>query len=225
MIGVVTGLKMEAMCCPRNVTCICNGPGEKRASAACRKLLKVGIDGIVSFGLAGALSNELKPGCIILASEVVLSNGHQRIPTCSLWRKRFQSRLTTLLPTTSTVEDKLASSNRVIRSCLERTELLEGTGAIAVDMESGAVATYASYANIPFLVVRVIVDSLRYDLPDTVLTVIDSNGNCNLPHILSMLVKHPLQGKVLMQLGLDTFLALSMLRRVARKVGANFAFS
>ena len=85
MIGVITGLRAEARCLSGlDLAVACSGarPGRARAEAA--RLLAEGAFGLVSFGLAGGLAPELRPGDLVLAEAVVLPDG-RRLMTDAAW--------------------------------------------------------------------------------------------------------------------------------------------
>ena len=72
MLGIVTGLKSEAQLLRGlDVMCISTGGRAHIARAKIDRLVSRGLTGLVSFGIAGALSPELGTGDIVIADEVV----------------------------------------------------------------------------------------------------------------------------------------------------------
>lgn len=100
---------------------------------------------VVASGFAGALDPELKQGEIVVATEVVESEDQH-------WR--------TALP--AELGDKkcgrLLTSRRLVASRYDKLKMFESTRAIAVDMESAAIAEACQVAHVPCAVVRVISD-------------------------------------------------------------------
>ena len=73
----------------------------------------------------------------------------------------------------------------------EKRALAETHGAIAVDMESLAVAQVCGDTGIRFLSIRVISDDLSADLPPEVLSVVGSTGTLRLGAALGSVWKRP----------------------------------
>jgi nucleoside phosphorylase len=82
---------------------------------------------IASFGLAGALVDELEPGAVVSATRIVDEAGRV------LWEGEP-------LPVTGAREGVVCAASRVVDDPAERRRLAERTGAVVVDMESEALA-------------------------------------------------------------------------------------
>lgn len=220
MIGIVTGLKSEARCWSEigGMTC-CEGPGAEMATKASMALLAQDVAGLVSFGLAGGLIPELRPGTVVIANEIVLPGG-QRLSSCSPWRKRLYERLTVLAP----VEIPMAISDRAIVTVTDKAKLSAVTGAGTVDMESGAIALCAIAAGLPFLVVRVTADPAERTLPLAALAGVSLDGYVRPLQVLRALLQQPDQWLGLIRLSRDSRAAFAMLYRVAEQAGADLAW-
>jgi adenosylhomocysteine nucleosidase len=71
VLGVVTGLKSEAKLLKSlGVACVSTGGQAREARRKIDRLIAEGATGLVSFGIAGALSPELKTGDLIVADAV-----------------------------------------------------------------------------------------------------------------------------------------------------------
>ncbi len=219
MIGIVTGLAAEARCCS-GMLVRCKGPGAERAAIACEALVAHGVTGLVSFGLAGGLAPTLRPGTVVLASEVVLRDGH-RLKPHGPWRERLHRRLAALRP----VDVPVAVSDQVATSPTLKRRLLTVTGAGAVDMESGAVALHAMAYGLPFVVVRVTADPAERLLPPAALASMGPDGHLRFWRVLRGLCRQPWQGPAFVRLVQDSRTAFTMLRCVAKRAGVDFAFS
>ena len=90
---------------------------------------------LASFGLAGALVPGLPPGTVISATRVVDEDG------AVLWQGEA-------LPVPGAIEGVLCSASRVVDDPAERAGLAGRTGAVAVDMESGALAASGRLAGV-----------------------------------------------------------------------------
>jgi adenosylhomocysteine nucleosidase len=76
VLGVVTGLKSEAkLLRGLDFMCISTGGRAHIARAKIERLLDRGMHGLISFGIAGALSPELRTGDIVIADKVVSESG------------------------------------------------------------------------------------------------------------------------------------------------------
>jgi nucleoside phosphorylase len=71
VLGIVTGLKSEAKLLKGlDLTCVSTGGQAREARRKIDRLIAEGATGLVSFGIAGALSPELKTGNLIIADVV-----------------------------------------------------------------------------------------------------------------------------------------------------------
>jgi nucleoside phosphorylase len=82
---------------------------------------------VVSFGLAGALVDELPPGALVTATRIVSERGE------TLWEGEP-------VVVDGARPAVVCSTNRVIDDPAERRRIAERTGAVAVEMESGELA-------------------------------------------------------------------------------------
>ncbi len=157
-LGIVTALVSEAAIAGRGGAAgpivHCAGPGADRAERAARALLADGSEALLSFGVAGGLDPALAPGSVIL-SDRLIGPDRSLLGSDAGWRERLidigRERNTMKI-------GDIASSDRPLRNPDEKASLFETTGAVAVDLESFAVARIARDAAIPFLAVRAIAD-------------------------------------------------------------------
>jgi hopanoid-associated phosphorylase len=215
MIAVVTGLRAEARCLRGvELTIACSGarPGRARAEAA--RLLAQGADGLVSFGLAAGLAPELRPGDLIVADAVALEDG-RRLATDEAWRNGLLDALA--MAGIAAWIGAVAGVDRVLATLEQKQALLAATGALAADMESGAVAAAAA-AGKPALVIRAISDAADQTLPAGAAAFVGRNGEIQ-PAALLPLLAEPRALAALLRLGLSSGRALRRLRQVARGAG------
>jgi len=142
-----------------------SGIGRPAARAAAQALVEARVAALLSFGLAGALDPKLAAGSIILPSELISDDG-ARFVTCKAWRERVSA---SLGASCAADMGTLLTSARVIATPLDKAAAFRDTGAAAVDMESAAVAEVAAAHALPFIAVRVIVDTAADALPPSVL--------------------------------------------------------
>ena len=141
-----------------------SGIGRAAAAAAAQALVDAGVAALMTFGLAGGLDPALKPGSVVIPSELVSSDG-TRYATCRAWREQVVAAVNTLCAVT---EGNLLTSSHAIKTPADKAAAFLSTGAAAVDMESTAVAQIAAKHNLPFIAVRVIVDTAADLLPRAV---------------------------------------------------------
>ena len=176
---------------------IVSGMGGVAAAAGARVLIDAGATALASFGLAGGLDASLHPGAICLPGEVVGPDG-TGLATSAHWRARVESALVARYPVAN---GKLLSTDHVIASIGEKAALHRSTAAIAVDMESLAVARVAGAHGLPFIAIRVIVDSAADNLPRAVAAAADQSGQLNIWRLLGALARAPADIGPLMRLG------------------------
>jgi adenosylhomocysteine nucleosidase len=95
---------------------------------------------------------------------------------------------------------------------------------LAVDLESHAVAEFASGAGMPFVVIRAIADPQDRALPQAALEALRPDGHVRARGILGGVIRQPGQLLALFRLGRDSAAALATLRRAARLAGPALRF-
>jgi len=198
-LGIVTGLAAEARLA-RPLGLVRAGGGlPAGAQAAAEWLVSQGVDGLLSFGLAGGLDPALRAGTIVLAAGV-----------------REDGRLTTTDPALSArfgqADGVLLAGSAVLAAACEKAALFAATGALAIDLESGAVARVAARHRLPFAVLRAICDPAERDLPPVALVALDARGGIGALRVLAALVRHPAQLPALIALARDAAAARAALR-------------
>lgn len=190
-IGFVTGLTAEARIAARSGSPVCAGGGTPYgAEHAARRLVAEGVQALVSFGLAGGLDPDLRPGALVVPVSVV-ENGVTYTADPALAARFGGPTPHRLLAGDVVVPD--AVSKRAARSI----------GVAAVDLESGAVARVAAEHGLPFAVVRAICDPAERDLPPAAMVALDKKGAIGLMRVLGSLLRHPSQFGTLLALGGD----------------------
>jgi len=191
-LGIVVGLTAEARIARRLGWPVAIGGGTADgANAAAEALVDQGCTGLISFGLAGGLDPMLRPGTLIVASEVIAGDKHYGTdPDLSRW----------LGGPTAHV---MCGSDAIVAGVDEKRRLREQTGAAAVDLESGAVAHVAALNHKPFAVLRAICDSAASTLPPQALAALDTRGAVALCRVFTSIAAHPWQLPALLALAGD----------------------
>ena len=178
------------------------------AAAAARALIEEGATALVSFGLAGGLDPELRPGRVLIPS-IILADGET-------WRT---DRALAELFGGLTGHTMLAGSEIAANATAKR-QLRASTQADAIDLESGAVARIAAVHGLPFVVVRAICDPAGKDLPPAALIALESAGGIGLLPVLRSVSRRPNQILGLLALAADAARARRALIGVAQRFQA-----
>ena len=163
------------------------GMGARRAEAAVRALLAQEVTGLVSWGTAGGLIPELSPGGLILP-RIILRADRTCYDVDPAWHGSLRERLEGRV---RFHEGPLGESPKVLVTPEDKESFSSRTGAVAVDMESGAIAAVASGAKIPFIAIRAISDAFDSVLPFTVLKSFDKFGRVDKVRLMRGLARHP----------------------------------
>lgn len=220
-LGVVVGLAAEAEIAARAEALpdhpaplvAVSGADSARAAEAAERLITEGAQALMSFGIAGALSPALRPGDLLQATAVILPDG-VRIETDPNWCERLRSCLQGggLKPS----EGPLLGSAEAVTTPAAKAERFARHGALAVDMESHAVAAAARQAGLPFLVLRSIADPAERALPAWAMAATAADGTVKLGTAIAALCRRPWQVPASIRLGAETRSALSVLGRAVR---------
>ena len=151
------------------VAFVATGIGLKRGRAVARQALAVLPETqlVIATGVVGALSGGLRPGDIIIADRAMRARSDSAHPehVVAVDAATLEFCERTLhgagLPSST---GAILSSPRVIPNAAEKRAAKQQSGAIAVDMESAAIAGEAVARGIPFAIVRTVIDSLEDEI-------------------------------------------------------------
>lgn len=193
---------------------IVSGMGRERAKQAAHKLVEENVDRLISFGSAGALSPELKPGDLVQPEEVRVAERKYPVNAClsepakqRLGRQNIAVR-----------NGSMACVDKEIATTDAKQELFRQTGAIAVDMESAGMLDAAESEGLAVSVLRVITDSADMALPAAVLRRINAYGRLNFPGLGLDLAASPAQIPAAIRLGCASRRAGRAMKLVAREL-------
>jgi adenosylhomocysteine nucleosidase len=214
-IVAVTGLAFEArIASGPGVVVVCSGDRD-RFVAELGSAVAGGCRGIVSFGIAGGLVASLRPGTLVVASEVIADG--RRLATSPGWSQAI------LRSHPGAVHGPIAGSDTLIALPADKAALGLGTEAVAVDMESHIAARVAAEHGLPFVVVRAVADPMHRALPAAARGVVSSDGHTDVKAVMRSLAREPRQLVGLMRLGLDARRAHSALRSSRSLLGEFFS--
>lgn len=189
------------------------GAGPLNAEQAAKNLIVKGADRLISWGCAAALDQQLRPGQLVIPESAQLDQ--QSYETDKRWSHKLRCRLSQKL---TVVGGNLLSTARIVASGSEKQILQRDTGAVALDMESAAIAKVAQQANLPCLVLRAIADPATMSLPQAVVVALDDQGQVRLGQLLRHLMLRPWQVPALIRLGLHFAAARKTLKILAKQL-------
>lgn len=141
---------------------LATGVGEAAARQATRTLLASRRPSlIISWGTAGGLDPALKPGTLVVYSQVLDAIDGQ----CFKTHAGISEGLVAALKPLRAILAAGVSSPIAVTTRLDKETLHKTHGCAVVDMESAAIARVAREAGIPFIAVRAVIDPARSNLP------------------------------------------------------------
>jgi hopanoid-associated phosphorylase len=182
-IIAVTGLAKEAKIVGVADVVAVAGGGDGDSLAKKLDALHGDLKGVISIGLAGALSPHLKVGELVIADQLV--TGLETWQCHEAWRVRLLSRLP------QAHQGQIFGSDVIIEKAETKAGLYDTTGALAVDMESQIAARFAHRRNLPLAALRVISDDASHVLPPAALVAMKPDGGIALGRVLGSLLRRP----------------------------------
>ncbi len=147
--------------------CCVSGMGRDKTRQTVDSLLESGSPALlIGTGFCGALDPRLNPGDIVLATEVVQAGEERKVISCAFPEMEELSRR--IEQDVRVFSGKLVSTNRVAALPKEKRDLNTRHNAVAVDMESAALAETCADRDIPWIVIRVVSDTCADSLPPSV---------------------------------------------------------
>ena len=211
----VTGLAKEAKIVGVAGVVAVAGGGDSDALMAKLNALHGDIHGVISIGLAGALSPHLKVGDVVIADQVL--TGTEKWDCHEGWRVRLTSRLP------YAHQGQLFGSDVIIENAETKSGLHATTGALAVDMESQVAARFAARRNLPLAGLRVISDDAGHVLPPAALVAMRPDGGIALGRVLGSVLRRPGQVPALIRTARGSNKAFAELLRCLDLCGVGIA--
>ncbi len=214
-VVAVTCLSLEAR--------IAQGPGvsvlcdqSSHLQAALEAAITHGVEGIISFGIAGGLAPHLAAGDWIVASAV--RAGADVIATDRAWAQNL------LAAIPNAVHAEVVGSDALVMDPLQKKHLHAQTGAAAVDMESHIAAKIAFAHRVPFAACRVIIDAAHRTLPPAAAVGLRPDGTPDVRAVFRSVLQKPSQLPHLVRTALDERIARRALRSGRKQLGAGLGF-
>lgn len=213
-VVVCAGMDFEARIAQSHGAAVVYGQDRCKYRDDLHRHARNGAAGFLSFGVAGGLSPDLRPGDVVIASSVVTAAGRSK--ACPDWTAALRR----LIPHAHHVP--VFGAGTPIMSVAEKQSLWIETGAGAVDMESGPAAEAAREYGLPFAVLRVILDPSGRALPPSALAGARSDGTTDVKAVISSLLRRPQDLGGLMRLAQDNRKANDALLRSRQALGPLF---
>ncbi|MFI3199397.1 MAG: phosphorylase [Methylococcaceae bacterium] len=189
-----------------------SGAGPTNATVAAELLVAKGASRLISWGCAAALGASLKPGDLILADKLIDAENNEMAINAD-WHSYANHLLAKFVIVTPGC---LGESVSIVSTSTDKKQLHFLTGAVALDMESIAIAKVAKQYTLPFLAIRVIVDPVEMNLPLAINHSLNDRGEVVLKKLLAFLFLHPGELPGLIKLGLNFNAAKKTLKSVAK---------
>ena len=201
------------------VTIACAGASARRAGDSARRLVESGAEALLSFGIAGALDPALKTGDLVVADTVLVDDLDVSDVWCcnQAWLDALHAALDEVRQPCH--RGMLIGSHRLWREAKDKEAIHEITEAVAVDMESGAVAGVAGEAGLPFLAVRAVADTAADDLPVMVENAVRPDGTPAVGRAVAGLLRRPWDLPAVLKVARQSKAALARLRKLEPVAG------
>jgi hopanoid-associated phosphorylase len=189
---------------------VCSGNGRNLtatltlAIAEARRLFG-DCPGIISFGVAGGLAPQLRPGSCVIASAIL--SGSSQFPTSQEW----SGKLLRSIP--NAASGTILGVSAPVSHPRDKRALHLNTGALAVDMESHIVAAVGAAHGLPVAAMRVITDPAERALPTSAVVAMRPNGTTNIGAMIRAVLKRPREIPALFQTAFDALAARATLIR------------
>jgi hopanoid-associated phosphorylase len=180
---VAAGMDFEARIAQGDGAIVLYGQNRCKYREDLHRHVRNGVRGLISFGIAGGLAPDLKPGDVIVGNAVVTGAG--TIRTCVDWSRS----LLDLLPHARHLP--VFGAEGPVLAVSDKESLWHRTGAVVVDMESGAVAEAADHYGLPYTVLRVVLDPANRSIPHSALAGAREDGTIDAAAVAISLMRRP----------------------------------
>jgi len=200
-LGPFRAVRFQVM--DRNCLLVTSGMGIKRAMDATRTLLTGSSPHLlISFGIAGAVNDDLKIGDVVVPGNTCLLDkglpGQLR-SLASLSEAAWNAAAQVMQPEGARLVPGTAITTRSSQVVLPG---MEGMPNPILEMETAGIAQVAAEAGVPLVSIRSISDGPQAPIPLDLEAVLDENDNLRIGRMLMIILRHPqiiLQSRQMMQ--------------------------
>lgn len=214
LLIVASGLAFEAGIARGAGVHACSGPGERLLGALAGAPVER-CTGVLSFGIAAGLDPALRPGALVVASQVKDEAG-RHAATDAEWRSALLSRLA------HASGGSVLGLAAPVAGVAEKSRLFARTAAVAADMESHLAARFAERHGLRFAALRVVSDPADQAVPPVALQGLRPDGSTDPSAVLYALLRTPSSLGPLLRIALGTAVARRALARARRRLGPGF---
>jgi nucleoside phosphorylase len=194
-LGILAGLRAEADVLiehlPKDlkVTIYLSGAVPAQARKYAARLIDDGATHLLSFGYAGGLDPAFWPGTLLVPRSIVAPDGTV-YQVDGEWLEQAMNVLQPLYPAAGA---HLGVDTAVAEIEQKATLFLRTRGAFAADMESHALAAAARERDVPFLAIRVVLDSATHIVPGAATASVRPDGSISMLRLAGALALRPHQ--------------------------------
>lgn len=177
----------------RDILIVTGGIGPRRARQTVQEFTDTPLSAVLSIGCAGALIPGLTAGQLVLAPALRMCTEEPegQLDTFGVDSGLLRAaRDAAARAGVETIEGGIVTSPRVLLTRQEKEKRGRETDCIAVEMESGVHAAFAVERTLPFLVLRVILDSVDMAIPP-LKGVTTAEGKIRLSKAMAHIATHP----------------------------------
>lgn len=193
-----------------HVAHIIYGLDSKKLINDIQNAIKNGASHLISFGTAAGIDPAIPSGTVILASSIymdVQSPIQSTIPSAispkaQQWLETdqvFSQSLALLFR--DALQKPMAGVDNPISSVAQKQSLWDTYGVAAADMESHHIANIAAQHQLPFTLLRVVLDDANTTLPPAAMRATKPDGTIAYTRLITSLLMHPLQIPAMIHLG------------------------
>jgi adenosylhomocysteine nucleosidase len=178
----------------KSISVIGHGIGRRRASETARRAFDLipGAELVIGTGVVGALASGLKPGDLILADRILATRDDAEIAEqVAAFDDAHLSAIGRSLNAAGVnySTGAILTTDRVL-TVAEKRNANKSTGAIAVDMESAAIAVEAAARDLPCIVLRSVLDQVDDEVAGAE-AMADEHGHVNPLAAAAYLMRNP----------------------------------
>jgi adenosylhomocysteine nucleosidase len=186
-----------------NCLLVTSGMGLQRAAQATQALLEaINPHFLVSFGIAGAVHEDLQIGDVVVAWKTCLLEkgvpGHFW-PLAALSEAAWEATAQALQPRGARLVHGTAITTRGSQVILQQTQELPNP---VLEMETAGIAQVAAGKRIPLLSLRAVSDGPRAPIPFDLAALMDEEANLRIGKLIRMILRQPrilLQSRQMLQ--------------------------
>jgi hopanoid-associated phosphorylase len=193
---------------------VCCAPGIRMTEALAAHI-EPGCAGVLSFGIAGGLDPNLRPGSAVVASTVI-GRGRTAIATDADWTQAL------LALHLRAVHAPLLGVDAPATTPSDKMKLFSETGAAALDMESHIAGSIAARHGLPFAAFRVVADAAHRSVPRAALHGMRTDGSLDAMAVMRAMARAPSEITELLAVARHTWMARKTLVRAHRGFGGRF---